>query len=129
MHACKTVINMFVFFITVIDFSPQVNISDPVFGISNVTVDITIQQDEHNNLRSYVSSLVMYNISFSSTIVAELKEYRIDSLLSNLKVIVPYNVHVLVSMSIVPTLCGRSVREVPFNTSFYYSKLLYTHNA
>ena len=104
-----------------IDFSPQVNISDPMFGVSTVTVDITIQQEEHRNLRSYVSSLVMYNIRFSSTIVTELKEYvqRIDSLI--FKVVVPYNVHVQVNMSIVLTLCGQSAREVPFNTSFYYS--------
>ena len=101
------------------DFSLELNISDPMFGTSNVTVDITIQQDEHRNLRSHVSSLVMYNISFSSTVGAEFEEYvhKIDSLI--FKVILPYNVQV--NVSIVPTLCGLRGGEVLFNTAFYYS--------
>ena len=79
---------------TVIDFSPEVNIGDPVFGTSNVTVDITIQLNEHRNVKSSVSLLVMYNISFSSTTESEVEGYNIQNSYSfTFKAIVPYNVY------------------------------------
>ena len=104
---------------TVTDFSSQVNISDPVFGGSNVTVNVTIQQDEHSNLSSFVFALVMYNISFSSTIEMDVEEHVQRTKSFALRIILPYNMEV--NMSIVPTLCGQTAREVSFNFSFYYS--------
>ena len=90
-----------------------------------MTVDITIQQDEQGNF--YASSLVMYStsVSFSSIIEYDLEErvQKVDNF--NFKIVVPYNVHVQVNLSIVPTLCGQSGREVLFTFPFHYSKLVY----
>ena len=92
-----------------------------MFEVSNVTVDITIQKDEHSSSRSYVSSLVMYNISVSSTIESDLEQYVQETENFTIEIMVPYDLHVQVNMSIVPTLCGLSGGEVPFNISFNYS--------
>ena len=89
-----------------------------------MTIDITIQQDEHINSMSHVSSLVMYIISISSTTESKLEEYyiqKMDNFTFIIKLMVPYNVHVQVNVSIVPALCGQSGRGVTFNTSFHYS--------
>ena len=85
-----------------------------------MTVDITIriQQDENSTLNSYLSELVMCNISFSSTVETELEEFVQTIKNLTFRITLPYNMEV--NMSIDFTLCGLST-SVPFNCRFYYS--------